>query len=50
MAGLNLSTKPIVMLESGNMRNGADAARMKDPAFRQTIAQSLVTALRNYLA
>lgn len=49
MAGLNLSTVPIAMLESGNMRNSADAAKLKDPAFRQRLAQSLVTALRTYL-
>ncbi len=49
MAGLNLSTIPIAMLETGNMRNSANAARMKDPAFRQLTAQSLVTALNQYL-
>ncbi|MGI8648330.1 MAG: N-acetylmuramoyl-L-alanine amidase [Mycobacteriales bacterium] len=49
MAGLNLSKVPTMILESGNMRNAADAARMKDPSFRQKEAESLVRALQRFL-
>ncbi len=49
MAGLNLSKVPTMILESGNMRNAADAARMKDSSFRQKVADSLVQALQRFL-
>ncbi|MEO3813013.1 N-acetylmuramoyl-L-alanine amidase [Sphaerisporangium sp. B11E5] len=49
LGGLNLSTVPKVFIETGNMRNPSDAARLKDPAFRQRIAQSLAEGLRSYL-
>jgi N-acetylmuramoyl-L-alanine amidase len=49
LGGLNLSTRPAVFVECGNMRNAADAARMSDPAFRQRIAASLAAGLTTYL-
>nr|WP_246497706.1 N-acetylmuramoyl-L-alanine amidase [Sphaerisporangium rubeum] len=50
LGGLNLSTVPKIFIETGNMRNATDAARLKDPAFRQRIAVSLAEGLRSYLA
>ena len=37
LAGLNLSTRPTVMIESGNMRNSADAALMSPRAGQQQV-------------
>ncbi|MEU9890758.1 N-acetylmuramoyl-L-alanine amidase [Sphaerisporangium sp. NPDC051011] len=49
LGGLNLSTVPKVFIETGNMRNPRDAAKLKDPAFRQRIADSLAKGLQDYL-
>ncbi|MFC7718579.1 N-acetylmuramoyl-L-alanine amidase [Nonomuraea recticatena] len=49
LGGLNLSTVPKIFIESGNMRNAGEAAKFKDAAFRQRIAQSLADGLQNYL-
>jgi len=49
LGGLNLSTRPAVFVEAGNMRNRGDAAKMSDPAFRQRIAASLAAGLAAYL-
>ncbi|MFE3451636.1 N-acetylmuramoyl-L-alanine amidase [Nonomuraea sp. NPDC059194] len=49
LGGLNLSTRPAVFVECGNMGNRGDAAKMSDPAFRQRIAASLAAGLRKYL-
>ncbi|GAA3786237.1 hypothetical protein GCM10022226_00410 [Sphaerisporangium flaviroseum] len=49
LGGLNLSTVPKVFVETGNMRNPIDAAKLKDPRFRQRIAASLTEGLQNYL-
>ncbi|WP_405142410.1 N-acetylmuramoyl-L-alanine amidase [Sphaerisporangium sp. NBC_01403] len=49
LGGLNLSTVPKVFIETGNMRNPTDAAKLKDPAFRQRIAASLAEGLQKYL-
>ncbi|MFG1879772.1 N-acetylmuramoyl-L-alanine amidase [Sphaerisporangium sp. NPDC049003] len=49
LGGLNLSTVPKVFIETGNMRNPTDAAKLKDPAFRQRIAVSLTEGLQKYL-
>ncbi|MFC9976769.1 N-acetylmuramoyl-L-alanine amidase [Spirillospora sp. NPDC127200] len=48
LGGLNLSTVPKVFIECGNMRNAGDAAKLSDAAFRQRIAQSLVTGFTRY--
>jgi N-acetylmuramoyl-L-alanine amidase len=50
LGGLNLSTVPKVFIETGNMRNAADAALLETPSFRQTVAQSLAEGLARYLA
>ncbi|HEX4813009.1 MAG TPA: N-acetylmuramoyl-L-alanine amidase, partial [Nonomuraea sp.] len=49
LGGLNLSTVPKVFIETGNMRNASEAARLKDPAFRQKIAVALANGLQHYL-
>jgi N-acetylmuramoyl-L-alanine amidase len=50
LGGLNLSTVPKVFIECANMRNAADAALLKSPAFRQKIAQGLAQAFADFLA
>ncbi|WP_084965138.1 N-acetylmuramoyl-L-alanine amidase [Thermoactinospora rubra] len=49
LGGLNLSSVPKVFIECGNMRNAQEAAKFRDPEFRQRIAQALATGLENYL-
>ncbi len=49
MAGLNLSDVPKVLVECGNMRNGGDARRLTDAAFRQKIAAALAVGIGHYL-
>ncbi|MEV0351061.1 N-acetylmuramoyl-L-alanine amidase [Nonomuraea sp. NPDC050680] len=49
LGGLNLSTVPKIFIECGNMRNAGDAAKFKDPAFRQRIAVALADGLQHYL-
>jgi N-acetylmuramoyl-L-alanine amidase len=45
LGGLNLSTRPAIFVECGNMRNAADAARMVSPGGRQRIAQALADGI-----
>lgn len=49
LGGLNLSTVPKVFIECGNMRNAGEAAKFRDPAFRQKIALALANGLQHYL-
>jgi N-acetylmuramoyl-L-alanine amidase len=49
LGGLNLSTVPKVFIECGNMRNPAEAAKFRDPKFRQKIAMALANGLQHYL-
>ena len=49
LGGLNLSKRPAVFIECGNMRNDGDAAKMSDAAFRKRMATSLAAGLRRYL-
>jgi len=42
---LNLSKRPAVMLEMGNMRNATDAALLGSPSFRAKAAQALADGL-----
>jgi N-acetylmuramoyl-L-alanine amidase len=49
LAGLNLSTRPAILVELGNMRNSADAALQADPAVRQQLADALARGLRSFL-
>lgn len=50
LGGLNLSSVPKVFIETGNMRNRADATRLADPTFRQREAEALAIALEQFLA
>ncbi|MFG1704991.1 N-acetylmuramoyl-L-alanine amidase [Nonomuraea sp. M3C6] len=50
LGGLNLSKRPAIFVECGNMRNPGDAAKMSDAAFRKRIAASLATGLKQYLS
>lgn len=47
---LNLSNMPTVMVECGNMRNAADAARMTSAHGQARYARALVKGIRSYLA
>jgi N-acetylmuramoyl-L-alanine amidase len=49
LGGLNLSKRPAVFIECGNMRNPGEAAKLSDPAFRQRIATSLANGIRRFL-
>ncbi|WP_157254362.1 N-acetylmuramoyl-L-alanine amidase [Nonomuraea typhae] len=49
LGGLNLSTVPKVFIECGNMKNAGEAAKFRDPAFRQRIAVALADGLQQYL-
>lgn len=48
LGGLNLSKVPKIFIETGNMRNPGDAAKLSTPKFRQRIAVSLATGLADY--
>jgi N-acetylmuramoyl-L-alanine amidase len=50
LGGLNLSTVPKVFIETGNMRNATDAGLLKDSAFRQRAAASILSAMERFLA
>jgi N-acetylmuramoyl-L-alanine amidase len=49
LAGLNLSLRPTVMIEMGNMRNSSDAALMSSSAGQQQMAQGLADGVSTYL-
>lgn len=49
LGGLNLARVPAVMIESGNMRNAADAARMSDPAWRRRAGRAIASGIRDFL-
>jgi N-acetylmuramoyl-L-alanine amidase len=49
LAGLNLTTVPKVLIETGNMRNATDAALLVTPAFQQAAAAAMAQAITIYL-
>lgn len=49
LGGLNLSKVPKIFIETGNMRNKTDAAKLSDPEFRQRMAVAMATGLTRYL-
>ena len=49
LGGLNLSDVPKVLIETGNMRNAVDAARLESPAYRQREAAALARGLETFL-
>lgn len=50
LAGLNLSTRPAIFVELGNMRNAIDAGIQTSAAARQRIAAALDAGLVRFLA
>ncbi len=46
---LNLSQRPAVMIEMGNMRNATDAGLLASASFRAKVAQALTAAIVAYL-
>jgi len=49
LAGLNLTTVPKVLIESGNMVNATDAALLTSPAFQRQLAAALLSAILAFL-
>ena len=49
LAGLNLTTVPKVLIETGNMRNATDAALLVTPTFQQSAAAAMAQAITVYL-
>nr|SBO90768.1 cell wall hydrolase/autolysin [Nonomuraea gerenzanensis] len=49
LGGLNLSKRPAVFIECGNMRNPGDAAKMSDGAFRERMAAALADGIKRFL-
>jgi N-acetylmuramoyl-L-alanine amidase len=50
LAGLNLTTVPEILIESGNMRNATDAALLTSTPFQHHEALALDRAVRRFLA
>jgi N-acetylmuramoyl-L-alanine amidase len=49
LAGLNLTTVPKVLIESGNMANATDAALLTSPRFQRQLAAALLAAILAFL-
>jgi N-acetylmuramoyl-L-alanine amidase len=49
LGGLRLSDVPKVFIETGNMRNGADATRLESKRFRAKIARGIFAGLERFL-
>ncbi len=49
LAGLNLTTVPKVLIETGNMRNATDAALLVTPAYQQSAAAAIAQAITAFL-
>lgn len=49
LAGLNLSMRPAVLVECGNMRNAEEAAAMRSPPGRQRYASAIADGVLTYL-
>lgn len=49
LTGLNLSQRPSVLVETGNMRNANDAALMTDPAGRAQLAHAVAAGIVAFL-
>ena len=49
LAGLNLSIRPTVMIEAGNMRDSGDADLMSSASGQQQIAQGLANGVLAFL-
>ena len=49
LGGLNLSSRPVVLVETGNMRNRTDAAILSSATGRQKIAHGIASGISLYL-
>jgi N-acetylmuramoyl-L-alanine amidase len=49
LAGLNLSERPAVLVECGNMRNETEAAVLSSPEGRQRYAEAIAAGILTYL-
>lgn len=49
LAGMNLSERPAVLVECGNMRNADEAAAMRTASGRQRYADAIVDGITRYL-
>ena len=49
LAGLNLTTVPKVLIETGNMRNATDAALLVTPTYQHAAASAMAQAITLYL-
>lgn len=49
LAGLNLSTRPTIFIECGNMANAGDAAKLTSASGRERIAQAIATGIEGFL-
>jgi N-acetylmuramoyl-L-alanine amidase len=49
LGGLNLSNVPKVFIETGNMKNATDAARLESAAYRQREADALASGIEAFL-
>lgn len=49
LGGLRLSNVPKVFIETGNMRNAADAAKLESGRYRQRIAEALFDGLSKFI-
>ncbi|MGW7462658.1 N-acetylmuramoyl-L-alanine amidase [Streptomyces sp. NPDC054797] len=49
LGGLNLSTRPKVFVECGNMRDAKDAAQLTSPQWRQKAAQGIADGIVGFL-
>jgi len=50
LAGMNLSERPAVLVECGNMRNADEAAAFSSPDGRQSYAEAIAAGIQAYLA
>jgi N-acetylmuramoyl-L-alanine amidase len=50
LGGLRLADVPAVFIETGNMRNARDAARMVRSSYRLTVARGIADGIQRYLA
>jgi N-acetylmuramoyl-L-alanine amidase len=48
LAGLNLTTVPLVLIECGNMRNAADARLMTSKSFQKRLARAFASAITKF--
>ena len=50
LGGLNLSDVPKIFVETGNMRNAAEALLLESPPFRERIARAIANGLARFLS